>query len=238
MNSSPSDQVPLRNRLLLALPDKEYELLAAHLQLVPLSLSEVLCEAGTSFKYAYFVNRGIVSLLSSTLGGETVEIGMVGSEGMVGLPALLNDGSMPYRTVVQLAGEAFRVKMDVLKDIFSRCGPLHDLLIGYLHPLITQFTQSGLCNHYHTIHERLCRWLLILHDHAETNTVELTQELIAHMLGVHRTGVSLAAGELQASGLIRYSRGKITILDRDSIEVASCECYRVVKDGYDQFFKK
>jgi CRP-like cAMP-binding protein len=229
---------PVRNRLLRALPAADYARLQPHLQPISLPLSEVLCEAGGTMRHAYFIVRGIASLLSTTTDGATVEIGMVGNEGMVGLPILLrgDDPSLPYRVVIQLEGEALRVRLDVLREEFNRHGALHDLLLRFLHPLILQLTQSGVCNHYHTIEERLCRWLLISHDHAESDTIQLTQEIIAHMLGARRTGVSLVAGTLQTAGLISYRRGKITILNREGLEAAACECYRMVKDGYDQFF--
>ncbi|HWQ33915.1 MAG TPA: Crp/Fnr family transcriptional regulator [Blastocatellia bacterium] len=233
----PTDQRLIGNRLLAALPEESYQRLLPHLQPVPLRLSEILCEAGEPLPWGWFVTRGVASMLSTTPGGNTVEVGMVGNEGLIGLPILLKGNHLPYRVMVQLAGEALRVPMDVLQREFSRCGSLHDLLLRYTCAQVVQFTQSGVCNRFHTIEERLCRWLLILHDQAEHDTISLTQELTASMLGVRRTGVSLVAGRLQSAGLIRYRRGRITILNREGLEASACECYSVIRNEFDQLFR-
>ncbi len=232
----PDNQMDVRNRLLRSLPPNDYERLKPHLQAVKLELGEVLCEAGMPLPYAWFVTKGIASLVSTTTDGNTIEVGMVGNEGVVGLPVLLRGESLPYRVNMQLAGEALRVPMSVLREEFSCNSALHKLFLRYTFAVIVQFTQSGVCNHFHTIEERLCRWLLILHDHAQSETVNLTQELIAEMLGVRRSGVTLVASTLQRAGLISYRRGRITILNREAIEGSACECYRIVKDEFEQLF--
>ena len=229
-------QSPLSNRLLRALPEQSYERLLPHLQPVSLRLGEILCEAGETSSHGWFITRGAASMLSATFGGDTVEVGIVGNEGLVGLPILLGSSHLPYRVMVQLAGAAYRVPMEVLQRAFSSGAALHDLLLRYTCALIVQFTQSGICNHFHTIEERFCRWLLILREQAGNDTVHLTQELIASMLGVRRTGVSLVASRLQAAGLIRYRRGRITILDPEGLEASACECYGIVRQEYEQLF--
>jgi CRP-like cAMP-binding protein len=230
----PNGQRLAGNRLLRELPKESYQRLLPQLQTVPLRLGEILCEAGEPLSYGWFITRGVASLLSTTFGGDTVEVGMIGNEGLVGLPILPKSNHLPYRVLIQLEGEAQRVPMDVLQREFNAHGPLHDLLLRYICALMVQFTQSGVCNHFHTIEERFCRWLLILHDYASSDTVNLTQELAASMLGVRRTGVSLVAGRLQFAGLISYRRGRITILNREGIEASACECYDVVRKKYDQ----
>jgi CRP-like cAMP-binding protein len=230
------EQRNVRNRLLRALPAADYERLRPEMKPVKFELGEVLCEAGDPLPYAWFVTRGIASLVSTTADGSAIEVGMVGNEGVVGLPVLLKGESLPYRVNVQLAGDALRVPISILRKEFSCQSALHQLFLRYTFSLIVQFTQSGVCNHFHTIEERLCRWLLILHDHAQSDTVNITQELLSEMLGVRRSGISLVAGALQRAGFISYCRGRITILNREAMEAGSCECYRVVKDEFEDLF--
>lgn len=224
------------NRLLRSLPAEDYERLLPHLEPVSLRLGKVLYEPGESLSHAYFITSGVVCLLSSTLSGETIEVGMIGNEGMLGVPVLFGSDDVPYQVRVQVSGTALRVSLNTLKQEFRRGGPLHDLVLRFAHAMDVQFTQSGVCNHFHRIEERLCRWLLILHDYSETDTVQMTQELIASMLGVRRTGVSLVAGRLQSAGLIRYRRGRITILNRAGLEASACECYSIIRAEYDRLF--
>ena len=226
----------VNNRLLRSLPAEDYQRLLPHLEPVSLRLGRVLCEPGESLAHAYFVTQGVVCLLSVTTSGETIEVGVIGNEGMIGVPILFGSPDVPYQLRVQVAGTAMRVPMHTLKKEFGRGGSLHDLILCFTSALMMQFTQSNLCNHFHRIEERLCRWLLILHDHSETDTVQMTQELIASMLGVRRTGVSLVAGMLQDSRLISYRRGRITILDRAGLEACACECYRLVRAAYARLF--
>ncbi|MBA3804974.1 MAG: Crp/Fnr family transcriptional regulator [Acidobacteria bacterium] len=218
------------NRLLAALPREEYERLSPHLELVRLIPGKILYNVGDAVRYAYFPKGGMVSLLSTTESGRTIEIGMVGNEGMTGIPIILRCDAAPYQVMVQLAGNAQRVKRDALKAEFNRGGRLQELLLRYTHALLTQIAQSAACNRFHTVEARLCRWLLVSRDRVQTDTLHLTQEFLSYMLGVPRTSVTAVARQLQERRLISYRRGKIVILDRTGIEVASCECYRLVRE--------
>jgi CRP-like cAMP-binding protein len=223
------------NRVLSRLPHADYERLRARLDPVRLPRGRALFEEGEVPRYAYFLAGGMVSLLAATADGSTVQVAMVGGEGVIGVPTLLGAGFMPYRVVVQLPATAQRVGAAALSAEFNRGGMLHDLLLRYLHTLITQITQSALCNRYHTIEERLCRWLLISRDRAHSDLLELTQESLAHMLGSQRTGVTAAAVALQRKGLISYRRGRIRLFNRQGLEDSSCECYGVITRGIDQY---
>ena len=225
----------LKNRLLAALPHEEYDRLQPHLDLVHLSTRRTLSEAGDLIEHAYFLNSGMGSLLALTQDGTTVEIAMVGNEGMLGIPVVLGVHKTAYRIMVQIPGDAMRIKADVIWAEFKRGGKLQDLLLSYTHALITQISQSAVCNRFHTVEKRLCRWLLIVHDRVEGNTFHLTQEIISFMMGTPRTAVTMAAGALQDAGLIRYKRGKITIIDRHGLEDAACECYTIVAQSLKDF---
>jgi CRP-like cAMP-binding protein len=233
MSIPSSEQSRISNHLLRALPEEDFQRLAPHLQPVSIELSQVICEAGEALSQAYFITEGMVSLISSTTAGETVEVGMIGNEGMLGVPMLFKCDHLPYQIMVQMSGSALTVPMEVMEREFARGGSLHDLLLRFACTLIMQLTQLGLCNHFHTIEERLCRWLLVLHDYARADTVQMTQELLASMLGVRRTGVSMVAGTLQAAGLISYRRGRITILNRDALAASACECYAIIRAEYE-----
>jgi CRP-like cAMP-binding protein len=223
------------NRILSRLPRPDYERLRVHLAPVSLPRGRLLYEGGERVRYAYFLTGGMVSLLAATTEGETVQVAMVGGEGAIGVPTLLGIGVMPYQVMVQLPATALRVNASVLGAEFRRGGHLQDLLLRYLHTLITQITQSALCHHYHTIEERLCRWLLISRDRARTDNLALTQQSLAHMLGSQRTGVTAAARALQREGLINYRRGNIQLLDRQRLERRSCECYRIISREIEQY---
>jgi CRP-like cAMP-binding protein len=227
--SSQKDPRPFKeNSILSRLPRQEHERLRALLEPVRLPRGRVLFEAGEAVRYVYFITGGMASLLALTSAGETVQVAMVGAEGAVGIPALLGVSFTPYRALVQLQATALRVGMTALVREFGRCDYMHALLLRYLHTLLTQITQSALCNRYHTIEERLCRWLLISHDRGRSDLLELTQESLAHMLGAQRTGVTAAAASLQRAGLINYRHGKIRLLDMPGMQGRSCECYRVI----------
>lgn len=225
--SSPSNLVA--NRLLSALPPAEYARLQPHLERVQLDRGRALYHAGDAVRHAYFLTGGMASLLSTTERGETIEVAIVGSEGLAGLAAVLGTHETPYGCVVQLPAEALRVRADVLRAEFDRGGRLRELLLSYTHALLCQIGQSAVCNRFHTTEQRLCRWLLVSHDRARSDTVELTQEFLSQMLGAPRTGVTAAAVPLQDAGLIRYRRGRITILNRQRLEAAACECYRIIR---------
>ncbi|MDX6502484.1 MAG: hypothetical protein QOG23_5748 [Blastocatellia bacterium] len=226
------------NVLLSSLPSDEYEALRQHLEPVHLPPGRIIYNMGEPIQYAYFPNGGQVSLLSITEEGMMIVLAIIGSEGVVGLPVVLRINTAPYSAMVQIeVGSTMRVRADVLRREFDRGGKLQDLLLRYTHVLLSQISQSAVCNRYHTLEERLARWLLMANDIAKTDTINLTQESIAHMLGTPRTGVTVAAGALQRAGLIRYSRGKITMLNRKAMESSSCECYNVIRKEFDDFLK-
>ncbi len=225
---------PRQNHLLDALPSAEYERLFPHLELVPMPLGDVLYESGDKLRYAYFPTTCIVSKLYVTENGASTEIAVVGNDGIIGAALFMGGGTMPNRAVVQSAGYAFRLRGHLLIKEFERfggrrSGALHHLLLRYIQALITQMAQTAVCNRHHSVDQQLCRWLLLSLDRLDSNELIMTQELIANMLGVRREGVTEAAGNLQRAGLIDYSRGHITVLDRPGLEARVCECYQVVK---------
>lgn len=228
--------LPTENRILAALPRAEYERLFPHLERVHLPQGKVLWGAGDLVRRAYFVTRGMVSLLSITEDGETTEVAMVGNEGMVGIPIILRVGISPYVCMVQITGDALRVKADMLLDEFNRNARLQDLLLKYTHAVLTQVSQSAVCNRFHTVDARLSRWLLVSRDRVGSDSFQLTQEFISHMLGTPRTVVTTAANKLQDAGLIRYKRGSIVILNLPGLKSAACECYGVVIKEISHFF--
>jgi CRP-like cAMP-binding protein len=190
----------------------------------------VLYEPDENIEHVYFLNNALVSILSTSAEGATVEIGLVGQEGMVGVPAILG-GVTPYRAVVQMGGDAFRIRGQRLCEEFQRNPFLRDLLLKYTNAFIIQIAQSSICNCYHTLQERLCRWLLVARDAVRSDVLILTHDVIARLLGTRRASVTVAAGLLQRAGLIRISRGQITILDAAGLEAMSCECYSILQEG-------
>ena len=225
---------PTKNRLLVALPREEYELILPHLGHTCFKLGEVVYESGGEMGHIYFPTTAIISLLYMMENGSSAETGMAGNEGLVGVALFMGGNSMPNRAVVQSAGGAVRMKAQVLRDEFARGGAFQRLLLRYTQALITQMSQTAVCNRLHEIEQQLCRSLLLSHDRLDSDELVMTQELIANMLGVRREGVTAAAGRLQEQGLISYVRGRIRILDRRGLEAAVCECYKVVKDEYDR----
>ena len=227
-------QSPRQNHLLAALPAEDYERLLPHLELVPLPLGWAVYESGNEQGYVYFPTTSIVSLLYVMQDGSSAEIAVVGYEGVVGIALFMGGETTPSRAVVQSAGYGYRLRASVLKTEFGRGGELQHLLLRYTQTLITQMAQTAVCNRHHSVEQQLCRWLLLSLDRLPSNELTMTQELIANMLGVRREGVTEAAGHLQAAGLIHYSRGKITVLDRAKLEARVCECYAVVKREYER----
>jgi len=225
---------PRQNQLLAALPAVDYERLLAHLEFVTLPLGLVVFESGSKLRHLYFPASGIVSLLYAMESGASTEIAVIGNEGVVGIALFMGGESTPSRAVVQSAGHGYRLKAAVLKKEFELGGPLQYLLLRYTQALIAQMTQTAVCNRHHTVDQQLCRWLLLSLDRLPSNKLAMTQELIANMLGVRREGVTEAAGKLQEAGLIHYTRGHITVLDRPKLEARVCECYAVVKKEMDR----
>ena len=197
-------------------------------------LGQVLYESGGTMQHVYFPTTAIVSLLYVMENGASAEIAVVGNEGIVGVSLFMGGGSTPSRAVVQSAGEGFRLNAQALKDEFDQAGPVLHLLLRYTQALITQMAQTAVCNRHHALDQQLCRWLLLSLDRLQSNELVMTQELIANMLGVRREGVTECALKLQKAGLIRYIRGRITVLDRLGLEQRTCECYAVVKKEYDR----
>jgi len=225
---------PKANRLLAALPEETYQELLPFLEPVALPLGMAVYESGGKQGYVYFPTSCIVSLLYVLENGSSAEIAVTGNEGLVGISLFMGGETTPSRAVVQSAGKGYRLKAAVLKKAFESGGPLQLLLLRYTQALITQMTQTAVCNRHHAVDQQLCRWLLLSLDRLPSNEVVMTQELIANMLGVRREGVTEAAGKLQAEGLIEYSRGRIKVLDRPHLEARVCECYSVVKKEYDR----
>ncbi len=222
------------NWLLAALPPDDQQRWRAHLEPVKLPLGMVLYEPGDSMPFVYFPTSAIVSLLYLMTNGASAEIAVVGCEGIVGISLFMGGESTSSRAVVQSAGEGYRIPSQVLKEEFGRSGAAMHLLLRYTQALITQMAQTAACNRHHSLDQQLCRWILLSMDRLRGNSLEMTQEPIANMIGVRREGVTEAARSLQASGLIRYVRGHITVLDRPGLEKRTCECYAVVKKEYDR----
>jgi CRP-like cAMP-binding protein len=229
-----SSPAPKENRLLAAMPAEEYQRLVGSLERMPMSLGQALYESGEPQGYVYFPTSSIVSLLYVLENGGSAEIAVTGYEGLVGIALFMGGETTPSRAVVQSAGDSYRLRASVLKKEFERGGALQHLLLRYTQALITQMAQTAVCNRHHSVDQQLCRWLLLSLDRLPANQLVMTQELIANMLGVRREGVTEAAGKLQADGLIEYSRGKITVLQRARLEKRVCECYAVVKREYDR----
>lgn len=225
---------PRKNQLLGALPDPEWQRWQPQLEWVEMQLGEVLYESGRTMSHVYFPVTAIVSLLYVMGNGASAEIAVVGNEGIVGVSLFMGGESTSSRAVVQSAGQGIRLRAQVMKDEFKRAGPVQRLLLRYTQALITQMSQTAVCNRHHSLDQQLCRWLLLSLDRLSGNELVMTQELIANMLGVRREGVTEGALKLQKSGLIQYSRGRISVLDRAGLEKRTCECYAVVKKEYDR----
>ena len=225
---------PEENHILAALAATERERLFPHLERVEMPLGGVLYESGDTLRHMYFPTDCIVSLLYVLEDGASAEIAVVGNEGAICVALFMGGETTPSRAIVQSAGAAYRLTGKRIKDEFNRHGQLHHVLLRYTQSLITQMAQTAVCNRHHSVHQQLCRWLLLSLDRLPSNKLTMTQELIANMLGVRREGVTEAAGRLQHLDVIRYSRGEITVLDRSKLEQLSCECYAVVKTETDR----
>ena len=208
--------------------------MSKNLRLVALPLGEALYESGSRQRAVYFPTTAIVSLLYTLADGSSVEIAVVGNEGIIGVSLFMGGETTPSRAVVHSAGYAYRWSGKFLKDEFTLGGPMQHLLLRYTQALLTQMAQTAVCNRHHSVDQQLCRWLLLSLDRLVGNELVMTQELIANMLGVRREGVTEAAGNLQNAGLIKYSRGRIKVLDRPGLEARTCECYAVVKREFDR----
>lgn len=221
---------PNQNHLLAALPQADFEPLAAHLELVPMPLGQMLYEPGTQLRHAYFPTTSIVSLHYVTESGASAETAGVGNEGIVGVSLFMGGETTSSSAVVQTSGQAYRLDRHVLLQEFNQAGFLQRLLLRYTQALMTQMAQTATCNRHHSVEQQLCRWLLLTLDRLPSREFVMTQELVASMLGVRRESVTEAAGRLQTAGYIRYRRGHIAVLDRAGLETRVCECYDVVKN--------
>jgi len=228
-------QMPVQNLLLAALSRETYLSLLPDLEPIDLLFKQVLYEPRQPMKHVYFPNRGVVSLLTilAKADNSTAEVGLVGKEGMVGIPVFLGIDTTPIKAIVQVSGDAMRMQADAFGDAVNGDSSLHDLLQRYTYGLMFQISQSAACNNYHSVAERCCRWLLMTQERAGSDQFPLTHEFLSQMLGVRRASVTVVAGDLQKAGLIRYSRGQIEILDHPGLEAAACECYGIVKAEFD-----
>jgi len=225
---------PKQNHLLAALPAADYARLFPALEPIPMPLGWAVYESGGRQGHVYFPTTSIVSLLYVMENGSSAEIAVTGNEGLVGIALFMGGQTTSSRAVVQSAGHGYRLKASVLKQEFSRAGALQQLALSYTQALITQMAQTAVCNRLHAVDQQLCRWLLLSMDRLQGHELAMTQELIANMLGVRRQGVTEAARKLQDAGLIHYSRGRITLLNRKGLEKRVCECYEVVRKEYDR----
>jgi CRP-like cAMP-binding protein len=224
--------------MLAQLPDAEYEALAKFLVPVEMPLGQKLSDPNQVIEYVYFLNTGLISTDAMTEKGETVEVGLIGREGFSGLPALLDQPQMSHVVVMQGIGEGLRIRSSIVREQFLKGGVLQQLVHSFAYLQLVQTTQSVLCNRMHSVDERLARWLLSSADRMESESLNLTQEFLAQMLGAQRSTVTVAAGNMQRDGLIGYSRGKIQILDRKKLETATCECYGIVRSSYERILEK
>lgn len=225
---------PKYNNLINALPSDEYERIFPHLELIEMPLGSVLYESGEKLHHVHFPMDCIISLLYVMENGSSAEIAVVGFEGAVGLALFMGGQTMPNRAVIQSAGYSYRIRSSLFMQEFDRHGAMLHLMLKYTQALITQMAQTAVCNRHHSVDQQLCRWLLLSLDRLPSKELIMTQELIANMLGVRREGVTEAAGRLRQAGLIEYSRGHVTVLDREGLEARVCECYQVVKSEFDR----
>jgi CRP-like cAMP-binding protein len=232
MNTSTNNANQYENRILARLTEDEHERLRPRLEEVELKLGEVLTEPDEPIRYVYFPHRSALSVISIMEDGSEVEIGVIGNEGMSGLPIVLGTDSAPLQTIVQVANGASRIASNVFREEIVRGGQLYELMLRYAQAFFIQTAQTAACNRLHKLDERLARWLLMCQDRAMSCTLELTHEFLSIMLGVRRAGVSIAIGKLQADGILNGARGRVQIKDRQGLEAASCECYQVVRKEY------
>ena len=222
------------NILLAALTEDEYQRLGPHLEQVTFEIGKVIYHISDKLEYLYFPSTSMISLLYTLEDGMTAQVGLTGNDGVVGIAVFLGGETMPNQAVVQIAGNAYRLRTQLALEEFQRGGIFQKNLLLYTQTLITQISQTAICNRLHDVEQRFCRWLLLCHDRVRSDVLVMTQELIASMLGGRRESVTVVAGRLQDAGLINYTRGHITILDRKGLEAAVCECYKVVKVEYDR----
>jgi CRP-like cAMP-binding protein len=231
-------KVSMKNRLLSALLIDEYNRLRPGLEPIDLPQGKILYDPYETIQYIYFPNTAIVSLLAIAKDGTSVEVGLIGYEGLAGLASILGRGKTPYRALVQVAGDGMRVRAEIFNREFKRSGAISELVMRYTAALIVQISQMAFCNRFHRLEERLCHWLLSTHDRTSSNILPYTQELLAQMLGANRPDITKAIRKIEERRLVNQSRGQIAIMDRPGLEDASCECYRIIKNEFDEFLGK
>lgn len=236
MNDAIQTRPLTKNRLLLAMPKEELDALGPHFVPASFKPGTILAQPGDAIRTCYFPSNGMISLLSVTEQGHSVEIGFTGFEGMVGIPAVLGRNEMPYEVLVQTDCDCLAVDATAVRELFNRRGSFHDLLLHYVYALLKQVSQTCICNHFHTIEARLCRWLTVMCERDGNTHLALTQEFLARMLGVQRTSVGLIANSMQRAGMIKYSRGRIEIVDLDRIRASACECFFIVRKEYAELY--
>lgn len=224
-----------RNKLLSSLPVEEIDFLKTHLELIEFSTGDIIFQAGDAIDYVYFPLNGMISLLSVTEQGQTIEVGFVGWEGLIGLPVLLGKNEIPYQALTQAPTQCLRVKSRIAVQLFKRQGMFHDVVLRYFYVILKQISQTCVCNHFHKIEARLCRWLTVMSERSGNKHLILTQEFLSHMLGVQRTSIGMIAASLQSKGIIRYNRGKMEILDFEKLKSSACVCYEIVKEEHEKF---
>jgi CRP-like cAMP-binding protein len=230
MHMTPSNRINDKNRLLVAIPQEDLERFFSDLHPVSLSLRQVLHEVGAPLEDVYFIEQGVASVLTNMADGSTIEVGMIGMEGMVGVPALLGGKTSVQKVIVQIPGTALRMNAALCKAAFDQSEAVRRVVLRFTEAVLNLSAQTTACNRLHTIEQRCARWMLMAVDRVQSDEIPLTHEFLSSMLGVRRAGVTNTAGELQSSGLIRYHRGLLTIVDRDGLEMTACECYRIDHD--------
>lgn len=232
-----SSRLSLGNRLLSALPEAEWAVLRSHTDTVSLPMGKILANPGDKVTQCYFPTKGMISLLSVTEQGETIEVAYTGREGMAGIAAAVGGSEVLYQMLVQADTECIVADADAVHELFVNGSVFHDLLLRYVYALLRQMSQTCLCNHFHTIEQRLCRWLTVMCERSGNRRLSLTQEFLAHMLGVQRTSIGLIAHAMQTKDTIRYSRGRLEVIDLDRVRASACECYRIVNTEYENLYK-
>jgi CRP-like cAMP-binding protein len=235
MHDASDTRHPIHNRLLRVLPPAEFAVIQPHLEEVSFEPGVMLARAGDSIRTCFFPNSGMVSLLCTTEDGRSIEAGFTGFEGMISVAALLGKNEMPYDALVQAPTTGFTAPANVVLDLFNRGGIFHDVALRFAYVILKQMSQTCICNHFHTIEARLCRWLTVMCERSDNRHLKVTQEFLAHMLGVQRTSIGLVANSLQRTGAIRYARGKVEIIDLDRLRASACSCYRIVRDANEEF---
>jgi len=235
MHDASDSRHPISNRLLAVLPPDEFAFIQPHLKAVSFEPGTMLARAGDTLRTCFFANSGMVSLLCVTEQGRSVETGFVGFEGMIGVPVILGKNEMPYDALVQANTDGFAVDAKIVLELFRRGRVFHDATLRFAYVILKQMSQTCVCNHFHTIESRLCRWLTIMCERSNNRHLKLTQEFLAHMLGVQRTSIGMIANSIQKTGAIRYARGRVEIIDLDSIRASACDCYLIVREEQEKY---